>query len=207
MAVGAVVVDFADAVAVVAAAVVVVGASVVVVAAAVVSRCQRTCDICNCRDDVNDCARLVTFCGNPMYQPVLRPRCTLTCGFCSNDTGKINRSDNNNSSANNRNCSTGNHNCSTKSRNCSTDNHDCDTNNHNSRDRDNDSGWDCERYARMFFTEPYSTATEGGCQKTCNICNGRDSANNCGSVVSYFGDPTLQPVLRSRCPLSCGFCS
>ncbi|KHN73853.1 26 kDa secreted antigen [Toxocara canis] len=50
-------------------------------------------------------------------------------------------------------------------------------------------------------------ATQRTCRQTCKTCDCQDYASNCAAFAYLCGNATYEEVLRTRCQVTCGFCS
>ncbi|KHN83618.1 26 kDa secreted antigen [Toxocara canis] len=65
-----------------------------------------------------------------------------------------------------------------------------------------DTAANCQAGAQCFVP-----ATQRTCRRTCNVCDCRDYATNCASFAYLCGNATYEGALRTRCQVTCGFCS
>ncbi|KAI6235474.1 ShKT domain-containing protein [Aphelenchoides besseyi] len=103
----------------------------------------RKTDRSNCQDRGPDCTRLSHLCNNPIYEPLMRVECQVSCGHCERPIRHVH----------------------------SFEDEDNDVRNGREIDDCEDKGPDCVRYAFLCSHPAYSTFMRNTeCKKTCGLC-------------------------------------
>uniref|UniRef100_A0A0N5BCB5 ShKT domain-containing protein n=1 Tax=Strongyloides papillosus TaxID=174720 RepID=A0A0N5BCB5_STREA len=169
-------------------------------------KCPKTCGYCTtpsgssgsgstssgCTDQVtggsNDCTSMIAYCTNTIYKDLMKQRCPKTCGYCTSSSSGSSSSGGTSSTT-----------CTDALSDCSSKSYLCTNTTYKDLMKQN-----CPKSCGYCTSSSSSSSSSSSGSTSTGTC--KDSSSDCSSKSYLCTNSLYISLMKTNCPLTCGFC-